>query len=103
MGPGADVSIPVQIDYGQPFGPSDQQAWEDEYQANIKATTRVMTPGTDKDNGSDLAQMGLAEYSIPGDWLEEFEAMEPAERRYLLDELAGRPDLWEEREVAHEF
>ena len=38
----------------------------------------------------------LADCSVPDDWLEELEAMEPAERRYILDELAGRPNLWDE-------
>ena len=103
VGPGADVSIPVQIDYSRPFGTSDQQAWEAEYQANIKTTPWVMPSGTDKDNGLHTTQMDLVEYSVPTDWVEEFEAMEPAERQYLLDELAGRPDLWEESGVAHGF
>ncbi len=38
-----------------------------------------------------------------GAWREEFEDMEPAERQYVLDELAGRPDLWDESEVVCEY
>ena len=41
---------------------------------------------------------------MPNDWLEELEAMDPAERQMILDELAVRPDLWgeEDEEVFHE-
>ena len=38
----------------------------------------------------------LSDYSLPGDLLEQLEEMEPAERKAVLDELAVRPDLWED-------
>jgi len=40
---------------------------------------------------------------VPDDWLEELEEMEPAERRLILDELAARPDLWDEEEMAYVY
>ena len=36
----------------------------------------------------------LAANSLPDNWLEELEAMEPAERQLVMNELAARPDLW---------
>jgi hypothetical protein len=38
----------------------------------------------------------LAGSSVPDDWLQELEAMERAERQLVLDELAARPDLWDQ-------
>jgi len=38
-GPGADIEIPVQVDYTLPFAGADHEAWEDEYRANIKIDT----------------------------------------------------------------
>ena len=40
----------------------------------------------------------LACCSCPEEWLEELEAMDPAERRAVLEELSARPDLWGEQE-----
>jgi len=33
---------------------------------------------------------------LPYDFLEEFEKMELEEKRFILDELAEKPDLWDE-------
>ncbi len=100
VGPGGSVVVSVVVDYSQPFGSSDHDAWETEYQANIK------TESLFKSFGSQVG-LGLEEdasnFSMPNDWLEEFEDMDPAERQYVLDELAGRPDLWEESEVICEY
>ena len=99
VGPGGHVLVPVQVDYSQPFGASDQKAWEAEYQANISAEAERAGLGQ-------LAEIGygaaFGDYSLPDDWLGELEAMEPVERQYILDELAGRPDLWEEGEETSE-
>ena len=91
--------VPVQVDYSVPFGASEQEAWEAEYQAEIST-------GAERAGLSQYAEIGyeaaFGDYSVPDDWLGELEAMEPAERQYILDELAGRPDLWEEGEETHE-
>ena len=103
VGPGGEVVMPVQLDFSQPFGPSDHQAWEAEYQANIQTVFWSLFPDkTIKELGKP-SQMGLTNYSVPNDWLQEFEAMEPAERQYVLDELADRPDLWEESGVGYDY
>ena len=100
VGPGGQMLIPVQVDYSYPFGACDRDAWELEYRANIKAhlLSRGLVCG---DEGLlDSEELDLSDYSLPQDILEQLEEMEPAERKAVLDELAGRPDLWtEESEV----
>jgi hypothetical protein len=34
--------------------------------------------------------------SLADDWLDAFEEMDPDDRRFVIDELAARPDLWDE-------
>ena len=93
VGPGGGVLVPVEVDYRGQFGPSEHAAWEAEYKANIDA--QPWSWGLDAHEplrrSSDLAGC-----SVPDDWMEELEAMEPTERQTILDELATRPDLWGE-------
>jgi proteasome lid subunit RPN8/RPN11 len=96
VGPGGQALIPTEIDYDQDFGPSDHELWDAEYAANIKAAEWLSTR-TAGDKNSDKPD--LTGYALPYDFIEEFERMEPAERQFTLDELAERPDLWNEEEV----
>ena len=100
VGPGGQIVIPVEVDYSQPFGPSDQDAWESEHKANVKAGKWDSCFGSHADLS--IAE-DLSCYSCPDDWLEELEAMEPQERQLIMAELAARPDLWEEEEAAHAY
>ena len=103
VGPGGEAGIPVYVDYSKPFSSSDHQAWDAEYQANIKAVTWQMSlPNLQKPTVGSPEQ-AIRDISIPNEWLEEFEAMEPAERQYVLDELVCRPDLWDESEVGYGY
>ena len=100
VGPGGDVLIPVSVDYSLPFGPSDQEAWEAEYKANIKAVSWSGGLICDDEILIGPQEPHRSDYSLPEDILEQLAEMEPAERKAVLDELALRPDLWgEEREV----
>jgi hypothetical protein len=36
VGPGGDLDLPVQADYGRPFTASDHAAWHEEFQANVQ-------------------------------------------------------------------
>jgi proteasome lid subunit RPN8/RPN11 len=36
VGPGVDVTLPVEIDYGRPFAGSTEALWQDEYLANVR-------------------------------------------------------------------
>jgi len=97
VGPGGQIAIPVEVDYGQPFGPSDQETWEAEYRAHIDGTPDRMLAGSSFGATAD----DLAGLSCPDEWLEELEAMGPDERQVILDELAARPELWEGSEVMY--
>jgi proteasome lid subunit RPN8/RPN11 len=92
VGPGGQVLIPVEIDYSQDFGPSDRKLWDAEYASNIKAAEWLSSRAFKDDNST---KHNLSGYALPYDFVDEFEKMEPAERQFILDELAERPDLWD--------
>lgn len=96
VGPGGQVLIPTAINYDMDFGPSDHGLWDAEYAANVKAT-EWLSGRTVQENGG--AEHDLTGYALPYDFLDEFEQMEPEERQFILDELADRPDLWDEKGV----
>ena len=96
VGPGGEVLIPVCVDYSLPFGPSEQEAWKTEYDANIKVAALSRGLVFDDDVHMDSTEPDLSEYSLPQDILEQLEEMEPAERKAVLDDLAIRPGLWDE-------
>jgi len=94
------VMIPVEVDYSSAFPAADIEAWEAEYQANIKADASAVTFG-----GHDLFDPieECYDMSYPQEWIEYLELMEPEERRAALEELANRPDLYSrEAEVIYE-
>jgi len=95
VGPGGQLLIRTEVDYSQDFGPSDHELWDAEYSANVKRGD-WLNVGTDKEVRS--SELDLSSYAVPYDFLEEFENMEPAERQFILDELAGRPELWDEEQ-----
>ena len=100
VGPGGQILIPVEVDYSQPFQASDQEAWEAEYKANIKAARWSRNVVYEDETSFATTGSDISEYSLPQDLLEQLEEMEPAERKAVLDELAVRPDLWGEEEMA---
>ena len=96
VGPGGQVLIPVGIDYSQDFGSSNHELWDTEYTTNVKAIEWL----TERSNTiPDSSSHDLSDYALPYDFLDEFEKMEPPERQFILDELADRPDLWDEEGV----
>ncbi len=96
VGPGGQILIPVGIDYSQDFGASNQELWDTEYTANIKAAEWLSSRTRKQENSGNH---DLSGYALPYDFLEEFERMEPEERQFVLDELAEKPELWNEEEV----
>jgi hypothetical protein len=97
VGPTAQVAIPVDVDYGREFGPSDHGAWEAEYRGNITADSWTWSLG----EAYEPLAGASASMCTADEWLEAFEAMEPCDRRFVIDELAAKPELWdEESEVA---
>ena len=91
VGPGGQVMIPVYVEYSQPFGPSDKEGWEAEYSANIKTVSWSRSITKEKEI---VTEYDLDDFALPGEILEQIKEMEPAERQYVLDELAARPNLW---------
>jgi proteasome lid subunit RPN8/RPN11 len=97
VGPGGQVLIPVEVDYSRDFGPSDRQLWEAEYKANVTVDKSLFGTGSES-KGRDSNGNDLDRYSLQSNFITELESMEPAERRFVLDELVGRPDLWDGEE-----
>ena len=93
VGPGGQVLIPTEIDYDLDFNGSDHELWDTEFANNVKAT-EWLSGRPVKDNSA--TEHNLTDYALPYDFLDEFEKMEPEERQFILDELADRPELWDE-------
>jgi hypothetical protein len=108
VGPGAHVAVPVDVDYSQPFGASDLEGWEAEYQANIHPEP-LASGLTEWRHRWGLADEGAARGLLSPDLLEGLRDMEPEERQLILDELAADPDLLDQqdqldrREVIYEL
>jgi len=97
VGPGGQVLIPTEVDYSEDFSGSDRQLWDTEYAANIDAFDWLKGEPCKQ---TAAARNELSGYALPYDFINEFEKMEPAERQFILNELAERPELWnEEQEV----
>ena len=105
VGPAGSIVLPVQVDYGRPFGSSDVAAWEAEYLANIHAESSFtswmeggdLLEGPDKGDGQGSTS---ALFGIPDDWMADLDRVEPSDRRAILDEL-GQGDPWEQEVAAH--
>lgn len=95
VGPGGQVLIPTEIDYSEDFGRTDRQAWDGEYAANVKGVDWLTTRSAQE---TSPARNELSGFALPYDFIDEFDKMEPAERQFVLDELADRPELWNEEE-----
>jgi hypothetical protein len=95
VGPGGNVLIPVVVDYSHEFGPSDREKWDTEYSANIQVEN---FPSCYNDRNHTSVEKDFDGYALPYDFIDELENMNPDERQFILDELAVRPDLWDEEE-----
>jgi hypothetical protein len=58
VGPGGSLLLPVEVDYRRPFAASNQEAWREEYLANVQAEEWLPTVGR-------LEPIG-AESDVPG-------------------------------------
>lgn len=96
VGPGGTILIPLRVDYKFDFGPSDHDQWDAEYHANIKIIDWLGS--SNKGNSSVSTKSDISDLALPYDFIDELENMDPAERRFILDELAARPDLYEQEE-----
>ncbi|AQT68722.1 hypothetical protein STSP2_01894 [Anaerohalosphaera lusitana] len=96
VGPGADMLIPVRVDYGCQFGPTDHDSWDAEYEQNVIEIPWAST-------SADALNLAGSEHDefwddlvVSNDMIDQLEALDPATRRSVMDELAQRPDLWDD-------
>ena len=94
VGPGGQILIPVQVDYNESFEGSDHKCWDQEFKENVHEEFFLQRTKDSEESifGNDV---------MPYDFMEEFEQMDIDERQMYLDELAERPDLWDQEEVMH--
>jgi proteasome lid subunit RPN8/RPN11 len=84
VGPGGHLLLPVTVDYGAAFGPSDHDAWEAEYQRNIRPESWSTAPERDARSQSLTAAERLLPDRRrtfppePGDFWEELDLNDPA-------------------------
>jgi hypothetical protein len=95
VGPGGQVLVPTEVDYCEPFGPSDHKTWEAEYCAHVRAS---VWPNSVPASEIQLVEGQAHGCAVPYDFLAEFEGMDPVQRQLVLDELADRPELWDEEQ-----
>ena len=87
VGPGGSIQVPVEMELSRVFGPSDHEAWAREYAANVRS---VGWPQRGTPMGAQLAACSTA------DVMEQLEGLDPEERQLFIDELANRPELWDD-------
>ena len=95
VGPCGQMLIPVEVDYSRAFGSSEHEKWDAEYNANIVVEN---LEGCCRDSSRTSFGKTLDSYALPYDFIDELENMDLEERRFMLDELAARPDLWDGEE-----
>ena len=89
VGPGGEVTIPVEVDYSRAFGPSEQKVWEAEFQANIRIGSMNLIQ-----HHPDAIDFGDGDY----EWLNDLEPLDPAEQKLLIDRLSARYEYLEDGE-----
>ena len=93
VGPGAELVIPVDLDFRPPFGGSDHEAWQAEYAAcvrpapkRVKETRRSMSEKVDEPfNQRELLTVDDEWYDAWYDYTAEDRAERETEYGYLID------------------
>lgn len=94
VGPTGEILIPAEVDYSQNFGPSDHKLWDGEYQANVIKGTWLNDFDSRINETSGLKDISLAGCDRTSNFISELEKLEPIERQMVMEEIANRPDLW---------
>ena len=98
IGPGGQILIATEVDYSREFAATDHPAWDAEYTAHVRAVDWLGHPLSA--NPRPVEAASVSDYATPEGLINELEKLGPLERQLVLDELAERPDLWDnEREV----
>jgi len=100
-GPGAELNIPVSIDYSIEFSESDFELWKQQYTANVFEDPLYLMKydSRKQDEENDLSR-NPSNFSCY-DLLNEIEKLNPDERDFFLDELSIRSDFWDEESEAY--
>jgi hypothetical protein len=72
VGPGGSLELPVDVDYSQPFGATDHDAWAKEYEANVWAEPEMFD--LDVHNVLEPGSWGTFEPAPEEDWFDEWYA-----------------------------
>ncbi|MEX2307299.1 MAG: hypothetical protein WD738_06890 [Pirellulales bacterium] len=64
VGPGADIEVPVDVDYSRPFAGSDVALWQQEYLANV----RVPPPDPPKKAAAEMKSTSHGKDEFVDDW-----------------------------------
>lgn len=96
VGPGGNVPVPVEVDFSRPFGASSDEAWKEEYEANIRVADRFAARAARVDTWEDGDPLAIwdGDDALPGlddDLVDDLSDMEPAERRLVLAEMGYGP------------
>ena len=100
VGPTGEILIPAEVDYSQDFGPSDHKLWDEEYLTNVRQGAWLSDFDSHISEMASLKDTSLASCGRSYDFISELEKLEPIERQMVLEELADRPDLWDEESEA---
>jgi proteasome lid subunit RPN8/RPN11 len=91
LGHGGQILVPTDVDYSHEFGPSSRDSWDAEYSAHVRALDWFSQPLSNERKPAEAKPSARA---LPCDFISEFEKLGPLERQLILDELAERPELW---------
>ncbi|MGD0784336.1 MAG: hypothetical protein ABR969_00780 [Sedimentisphaerales bacterium] len=94
-GPKAQIPLPVKVDFTKEFKGTELAAWDKEFKENIN---QIVFIATDQQK-QPVMQPGIYDFDepiLPAEWLDEFAQMTPAEKQFILDELAAKPELWDD-------
>jgi proteasome lid subunit RPN8/RPN11 len=81
VGPGLDAELQVEVDYRQPFGPSEEDLWYEEYESNV----RELEPAIEvHQKETKPVRDGIVDDSWPDAWLE-YADFDMSERRHQYD------------------
>ena len=89
VGPHGTLTIPVDVDYGQPFAGSDIDGWEQEYQANVRVSTPSLMTRRGTWFGEDNDSLGTG-IAPPDEWYDEWSN--------YVDESTSPPDSHQHKE-----
>lgn len=99
-GPGGEMEIPICVDYGCEFEPSDHKQWKTEYRTHVKEDKRFSEAPKSKEQ-ADFEAFGFEQTQgmsllSSDEVMEHLEHMHPSERQQFMEDLAVSSEFWDE-------